>query len=118
LVGIRAYPAVLDALATVNSACGRAIRKVETMQPEEITAENLETYEVWELAALVRVDWENVNFAARPYVDAMFQIHHIDDYYGQDRGRAICAYFLANATTWRGDVARLVKAEIRRRLAR
>jgi len=88
------------------------------MQLEEITAENLETYEVWELAALVRVDWENINYAARPYVDAMLRLDHIDDYYGQDRGRAICAYFLANATTWRGHEARLVKAELRRRLAR
>jgi hypothetical protein len=33
--------------------------------------------------------------------------------YGQDSALSIIAYFLSNATTWRGDDARRLKAELR-----
>lgn len=70
-----------------------------------------------ELAAIIRKDWgKKVNFAAVPYLDALGTMTHIDDNYGMDSGRSIVAYFLGNATTWRGEVAREVKAELNRRL--
>jgi hypothetical protein len=73
---------------------------------------------LYELAALVRRDWRKVNYAAEPYLAAMESLSSIDDAYFQDSGRSVVAYFLNNATTWRGDTAREVKAELRRRLGR
>ena len=40
----------------------------------------------------------------------------VTDAYGYDSGDTIVRYFLANAGTWRGETARQVKAELRRRV--
>lgn len=69
------------------------------------------------IADAIEADWgEKVNYAARPYLDAMHDLSSIEDRYYYDDGRSIVAYFLSNATTWRGDTARAVKAELKRRL--
>lgn len=71
------------------------------------------------LALVIVADWgERVYFGAVPYLDAMLDLETIDDAYGADRGRDVVAYFLSNASTWRGPVARAVKAELKRRLGR
>jgi len=49
---------------------------------------------------------------ARPYLEAMFSLGTIGEMYGADSARSIVAYFLANAQTWRGPVARRVKVEL------
>ena len=37
-------------------------------------------------------DWqEKVNFAARPYLDAMHYLDSVTDYFGADSGRSIVA---------------------------
>jgi hypothetical protein len=36
--------------------------------------------------------------------------------YGLDTGYSIVAYFLSNANTWKGDVARAVKKELKKRI--
>lgn len=69
------------------------------------------------IAAVVEQDWVKVNFAARPYLDAMHALSSVSDAYGCDSGEMIVAYFLSNANSWRGPVAREVKAELRRRIA-
>jgi hypothetical protein len=66
-----------------------------------------------DIAAEIRSDWRNVNYAASPYLAAMSTLDSINDSYGMDTGKSIVLYFLSNATTWRGDVARQVKAELR-----
>lgn len=65
------------------------------------------------IAAEIRSDWYKVYFGAVPYLDAMRSLNTVDDYYGLDSGRTVVRYFLANASTWRGDVARRVKAELK-----
>lgn len=72
---------------------------------------------VYELAYAVQGDWQNVNFAAKPYLDAMLSLNKVSDMYYQDPGEMIVAYFLSNASSWRGPVAKAVKAELRRRIA-
>jgi hypothetical protein len=52
-------------------------------------------------------------FGAVPYVDAMTSLHSIGDMYFADSGRSIVLYFLANAKTWRGPVAKRIKAELK-----
>jgi len=66
-----------------------------------------------EIAKEINADWKNVYFGARPYLNAMFSLRSIKDQYYEDSAESIVIYFLANATTWRGDVARRVKAELK-----
>jgi hypothetical protein len=48
-----------------------------------------------------------------PYLDAMRSLNSINDDYYSDSAKTIVIYFLSNATTWRGDTARQVKAELK-----
>ena len=69
-----------------------------------------------EIASEIRSNWSNVYFGAVPYLDAMSTLNSINDNYYLDSGRSIVAYFLANAGTWRGEVARNVKKELNKML--
>ena len=66
-----------------------------------------------EIAREIRADWKKVNFAAKPYLDAMASLGSLADCYGYDTGRTIVLYFLANAGTWRGETAKRIKSELR-----
>ena len=64
------------------------------------------------IAAEIRKDWKKPYFGAVPYLQAMMCLDKITDNYGFDTGKSIVLYFLANAGTWRGEVARRVKKEL------
>lgn len=65
------------------------------------------------IAREIRNDWgSKVNYAAKPYLDAMSTLDSINDNYYYDSGTSIVAYFLGNAQTWRGEVAKRVKKEL------
>ena len=67
-----------------------------------------------EIAREIRKDWgAKVNFAAKPYLDAMATLDSVDDNYGWDSGKSIVLYFLSNASTWRGETAKRIKAELK-----
>ncbi len=68
------------------------------------------------IAGVVRRDWAKVNYAAKPYLDAMSELNSINDEYYCDSGRSVVMYFLANANSWRGEVAKAIKAELKKRL--
>lgn len=74
------------------------------------------TYNLAGLAAAIRADWKKVYFGAVPYLDAMSALDNVEQTYGADDARGIVAYFLANANGWRGETARAVKAELKRRV--
>ena len=66
------------------------------------------------IANEVRTDWGNrINYAAKPYLDAMLCLDRITDTYGADDAKSVVLYFLSNASTWRGDTARRIKAELK-----
>jgi hypothetical protein len=65
------------------------------------------------IAAEISRAWEKPNYAAIPYLSAMRSLNTIDDEYGYEDARGIVLYFLSNATTWRGDDARRIKAELK-----
>ena len=69
-----------------------------------------------QIARVIRGDWKKVYFGAVPYLDAMRSLDSIDDSYGFDSGSSIVRYFLGNASTWRGEIAKAVKAELKSRL--
>ena len=66
-----------------------------------------------EIAREIRKDWSKVYFGAVPYLDAMSTLNSINDNYFMDSGKSIVLYFLSNASTWRGETAKRVKAELK-----
>ena len=68
------------------------------------------------IASEIKKDWtkdgKKVYFGAVPYLDAMFSLNDITDEYGCDSADSVIRYFLSNATTWKGDVARRIKKEL------
>jgi hypothetical protein len=65
------------------------------------------------IASVIRNDWKKVYFGAEPYLDAMSSLQSIDDDYHCDSGKMIVAYFLGNASTWKGEKAKLIKAHLK-----
>lgn len=68
---------------------------------------------LYEVAADIRRNWKNVYFGAEPYLDAMSQLGTVEDNFHYDSGKDIVRYFLANASSWRGEDAKRVKAELK-----
>lgn len=73
---------------------------------------------LYQLMELVSEHWEKPYFSAEPYIAALGQCADLDSNYGLEKARDLVPYFLINAATWRGPFARLVKAELRARIAR
>ena len=74
----------------------------------------MEKRRIKDIARDIWYDWgEKVNYAARPYLEAMDELDSIEDNYYADSGTSIVLYFLANASSWRGETARRIKAELK-----
>ena len=65
------------------------------------------------IARDIRKDWLKVNYAAKPYLDAMASLSSINDAFYHDSGKSVVRYFLSNASTWKGDTAKSIKAELK-----
>lgn len=65
------------------------------------------------IADEIKADWTNVYFGAVPYLDAMSSLDQITDRYYEDDADEVVMYFLSNATAWRGETARRIKAELK-----
>jgi hypothetical protein len=57
--------------------------------------------------------WIDVNYAAKPYLEAMYYLNTVQDKYGLESAKSVILYFLSNASTFRGDHARRLKAELK-----
>jgi hypothetical protein len=68
---------------------------------------------IYEIAREIEKEWPKVNYAARPYLDAMKSLVKITDNYLYDSGKSVVIYFLSNAASFRGDAARRLKAELK-----
>ena len=55
--------------------------------------------------------WPRPYFGAIPYLRAL-----CDGMYGHDSAQSIVLHFLSNARTWRGEDARRLKNELKKRL--
>lgn len=73
----------------------------------------METRALSEIAREISADWKKPYFGAVPYLQAMHYLRKITETYEFDDARSIVAYFLSNAATWRGPVARRVKKELK-----
>jgi hypothetical protein len=65
-----------------------------------------------ECCAAIRKDWKNINFAAKPYLEAMESLQNLSQNYGLDSGKSMSLYFRSNAATWKGEVAKAVKKRL------
>ena len=70
-----------------------------------------------DIAKEIKQDWKNVSVYARPYLDAMEGLSTVNENYIAEDGRTIVLYFLANAGSWRGEVAKRVKQELKKMVA-
>jgi hypothetical protein len=70
---------------------------------------------LYEIAKEIRKDWgSKINFGAKPYLDALSTLDNVTDTYIMDSGKSIIIYFLSNASSWRGDTAKRIKAELKK----
>jgi hypothetical protein len=65
------------------------------------------------IALDIRKEWANVNYAAKPYLDAMLELNSINDRYHEDSAKSVVLYFLSNASSFRGERAKVLKAELK-----
>ena len=50
------------------------------------------------IAREISREWKNVNYAAKPYLQAMHSLDTVNDKYYQDDARSVVSYFLCNAS--------------------
>lgn len=65
------------------------------------------------IAADVRTHWPKPYFGAVPYLEAMGELQNVRDQYYCDSAASVVRYFLSNASTWRGEEAKRIKAELK-----
>ncbi len=66
-----------------------------------------------EIATEITADWTAKRGAAQPYMDAMSELRNATDRHGIETGSDMIQGFLNDAQTWRGEVARRIKVELR-----
>jgi hypothetical protein len=75
-----------------------------------------------EIARDISREWRKqkggVNYAAKPYLDAMHSLESPKDSYGADSAQSILGYFLSNASSFKGPRAKELKQEIKQLLGR
>ena len=75
------------------------------------------TRPIYQIAADIKTEWskvgKGVNFAAKPYLDAMLTLNKITDRYMFDSADSIVRYFLCNASSFKGVRAKELKAELK-----
>ncbi len=67
---------------------------------------------IHEIAKEITQEWKNINYAAKPYLEAMLKLETVNDNYGMDDGKSIVLYFLSNARSFKGEAARRIKLEL------
>lgn len=65
------------------------------------------------IAREISKEWKNVNYAAKPYLQAMRSLDSASDSFGYDSAKSVVSYFLANASGYRGDAAKAHKAALK-----
>lgn len=65
---------------------------------------------VSEIAHAIAKDWQNISPYAKDYLNAMKEIRDIEGAYYADSAKSVVLYFLANASTYRGENARAYKS--------
>ena len=72
---------------------------------------------LYQIATEIAKDWKKPTYGAIPYLDAMAELDSIYDSYYLDSARSIVAYFLSNASGWRGEKKKKKKKELNQMLS-
>ena len=64
---------------------------------------------VSEIAYAIAKDWKNISPYAADYLNDMKEINDIEGNYIHDSAKSVVLYFLANASSYRGESARAYK---------
>lgn len=70
------------------------------------------------IAADIMHAWGKPYFGAKPYIEAMLFLNTIEDRFIADSAESVVEHFLSNASTFRGEQARTLKAELKAHLGR
>ena len=66
------------------------------------------------IAKEIKKDWgDKINYAAKPYLNSMLSLNNINEYDLNESASSIITYFLSNASSYRGDTAKKLKAELK-----
>jgi len=72
---------------------------------------------IYEIAREINQEWsklgKGVNYAAKPYLDAMLSLNTTADQYIMDSGTSVVLYGLSNMSSFRGEAARRLKKELK-----
>jgi hypothetical protein len=71
---------------------------------------------LFEIAEDIYKNWSNIYFGAIPYLHAMMQLRDINDKYLYDDASSVVRYFLSNASSFRGPMAKQLKNELKQLL--
>lgn len=71
------------------------------------------TRPLYQIAKEIKKNWPKVDYAAKPYLEAMSELDSIDDTYIAESADSIVQYFLSNAGSWKGPEAARLKAELK-----
>ena len=74
---------------------------------------NEKTRTISDIAWDIKKHWPKPYFGAVPYINAMRMLYDVTDNYGADSAKSIILYFLANASTFKGEDARRIKKELK-----
>ena len=74
---------------------------------------SIENRSIRSIALDIRKEWAKVNYAAKPYLDAMMELNCINDKYYNDSAKSVVLYFLSNASSFSGERAKALKAELK-----
>ena len=103
-----------------GSAKPASVKPAKSSEVKPETSTKIKEGNLSDISRVIRRDLKAQNkkvpFGAEPYLQALDTMDNIGDMYGADRGSSIVAYALSNLSSYKGPVAREVKAELNRRL--
>lgn len=91
---------------------GAAVTALKINEDSQIPWED---FALNELIFAAMIDFKPMSYSAKPYVEALMECTDMEIRYGAEVAGYLVPYFLNNATTWRGPVARRIKKELKKR---
>jgi len=73
----------------------------------------MEARSISSIARDIKRVWVKPYFGAKPYLDAMMSLDSINGRFYEDSAESVVMYFLANASTFRGNDAKVLKLELK-----
>jgi hypothetical protein len=86
--------------------------KGKPIAPKGWDVTSVEPRPICTIAREIAKTWPKPYFGAVPYLSAMQQLDTLANNYYEDTAQSVVLYFLSNATTWKGEDARRIKAEL------